>query len=161
MLLGGEPASSVTARLAVRLCLVASAVVGVAILGGVKMQPYAKHGGALFQGIGGGGLQVVGQGDDFPGVAVPGDPAGAELAFHQTAGGELADYDHFLLVDFMADNLKAPGGLEGIVQALDDRVALDVVDGLARAAVPLFDLVGGEWLFKQISVHVGPPVWVG
>jgi hypothetical protein len=45
-------------------------------------------------------------------------------------------------------DLEVPLLTHGFVQALDHRVALDVVQHMAEIALALPDLLGGEWLFK-------------
>lgn len=128
-----------------------------AIAPAIEVKPHTQKRGTLLQGIGGRGLEVIGQGHHVARLAAPGDPAGSEVAFNDTARVELPDNNHLVgfLQDLMLGHGKGPLPIEGVIQPLNHAVSLDVVQHLAEVAFSLLDLAGVKGLFQEVTVHWG------
>src|SRR5690242_15653443 len=82
--------------------------------------------------------------------------AHAEVHLHEAPGAEPGQHQHLVLSDLVLHDLERPRALEGLVQALDDAVALHVVEQ-AVAPLALADLPGLERFLQQLPVHTTPP----
>src|SRR5262249_41597307 len=61
----------------------------------------------------------------------------------------------FLFVDVVFDDVERPLAVQRVVEPLNDRGALDVIDLIAERSFALLDLLWLERLFEQLPIHGG------
>ena len=88
------------------------------------MQAHAKQRGSFLQTIGGGGLEVVAQGNLLASIAGERDFRFPELAFAHALRGEPAHDDDFVVVNVVVEDFKMPLGLKDFIEPLDEGRAL-------------------------------------
>ena len=83
----------------------------------VEMQTNSEKRCRLFQGIRGGGFEIIRKGDDFSTVFGSGNSAGAKLSLNHTTSFQLTDHNDLicLLEDFMLVNGKGPIPVKSII----------------------------------------------
>jgi len=121
-------------------------------LGGVEVQADTEQAGRLLQRIGGGGLEVVSDGDHLA-LAAHGDRRATEAHLGHTVCDELAEHDHLGLAHVVLDDLEAPVALEGVVEASDVGAALHVAEAVAERTFPGPEQLVGERLLENVAVH--------
>src|SRR4029450_1609461 len=82
--------------------------------------------------------------------------AHAKVHLDEARGAEPGEHQHLVLPHLVLHDLERPRALERLVQALDDAVALHVVEQ-AVAPLALADLPGLEGFLQQLPVHRAPP----